>query len=490
MKLLFSFDKNFESIFYLGVGITFQLLFVGIWVYSDPLLHVENYIYLQYLTNLNGAGWLTFQKIFDVCGMEACFARFRPFGTLFHLLDDFFIVKLNHYIPYHFRSLTLLISGISIAFTFTFAFYKLRQKNGFPFSFMLGSYATMLPVLLVGNTMFFRPGKYIVAWLISFLFYLFSDSINSINNKKNINNHFFYIISSILVITLTGFSDEQAIFFIFLFTGAAIIYSFKNFDLILMLVLLSSSIIQILLYLMISPLIIINYATHPINYTYSALISYADINVKTSLQVIEAMFTDLMMIFGNAPSYGFLVISINFIFPVFIFTTLFFYFHKQKITVFFLLYLFYFCFGYFILLYIMGIAHYPVLTIGSRLGGYYSLPPVVFLFGLISFSLIYSNILSLFFLKKFLAICLICWSILSIFNLIKLEDYFSHRNLPKYIEGYPVDIWEESKTVGRIIFKCNDEVVLNKLSPHAQSFIIFSEREIITKSKFAHNCNF
>jgi hypothetical protein len=458
-----------------------------------------------------------FVKIFDVCNLDDCFNRFRPVANAFHFLDALMIGYLNPGIAYHFKSISHLIFGLATALTFALTFKRLITAKDYGFALALGAFIIISIPWLAPNNIFFRPGKFIAAWLAAYGFYVWVrfTHLSVIQSQQTENRLAFWL--AIILWSIFSLSDEQSSFVIALFFGLAFIELLfkpqKNAFFALMVLI---AIIHGLALKFLAPWTYLHYASNQIDESTFSLARLMGINPHAISQVIAELFTtgtfnlqallnglhlhvnydiallalkafinDFMVIFGDAailsPIYiwGNAIIVIGFLLFGFI--------RSKNITFKGILIGVYFLFALYALQYAMGIAHQGSIGLHAEQIGYYCLPTVSLFYGLLVISYIKSSVLQSK-LSQYIAIGLICfWSYSSWSIFQSRENYFSHsRTIAVASDGKIHDI-DENIIVGRIVLGLQEPTpeILNGFTDawasYANSFIRFYASHIAKK---------
>ena len=520
--------NNKNSFFFLSISAIFLFLFIFSWLNSDPLVHQENFRYIPFLASQGNGSF--FSKILDVCSMDDCYDRFRPLSHLFHWLDSMLIVSLNKYIPYHFRSLSFLLMGLATALTLAAVFRRISAPEDWAFAIMLGAFSVTQVTWLVGNYVFFRPGKFITAWLVAYSFYLWvsysKSSVLDLNTRKKL----FYYFLSLFVLSVTGLADEQATFVILLFLGLACVEFLIDSKRTAFIFLTGmATLFQVFSLKVIAPWTYRYFSSNKIDYSSfeisrligfkpevigSALMGiykskninlydfsitrFIDFNTLVAKSALGTLIDEFMVIFGDSPFWGREVMGFVFIFfiiPLFVIFIKYSQVAFGKIVkaVFIACY---FSASIFLMLYLMGLSFSPSTAPGMVQSGYYALPASLLFFGLFFIGLLKSNILNCHKLKIFIAIvlCICTFSSWYIFNL--QHDFFSHNKFISYNKNkLPVGV-DENIAVGRIAlgYQADTQQIRNAFSREwsecANSFIYFYHRRMATNVDVESNSLF
>ena len=465
--------------------IALSIFFIGLFLYDffsyPALLHWENYIYHNYLAvdeipPFNNEKFLL--KIFNVCSIDACIARFRPLGHLATMLDAKFIFFSNLYINYGFHSIVHFFSMvISVLLVYKIIRYS-KPSVSRSTTLLLSAYILISSAVLMNSSTVFRPVKSVTAMVVLIMYYFFiSSNIHySVFLKEFQKNNIFkicIIFGKVIFFSCLCLVDEQVGLFLFLFllaAGILFIFFKRGMEFVLTFGLVAISYVVMQKY--IAPITYVWFTSPQIQKDFSDPFSFLVLDFNLLIKSLENLgFQTLSLVGGFAHrSFGFHlgVVCVIFLSILFLYRSLY---HKiesetSKVNLLFSTLVF---LGSWVMTYVLGLRHPPIITdIGVIRSSFYSLPAifVCFLFALNLLSIDNFSVIN----RRVVMIVLFLFSMDSFFQVTRTRNL----DIPSYknFSTGPLDGWVESQVVrGVLLRELNLSEYYNRLSPAGKSYI-------------------
>lgn len=306
--------KNYRTNFIEYLKLILSCIFILSFVYDFATVvtvpHTENFVYYPYLAESAKNIFSEFAKLFDVCSVDFCIARFRPFGHFLELID----AKVIKNFPWvGFKSISHFISALLSAFTVYLCLQNMNTKLTKASKVLISTFTLALPTFPLMSAVYFRPGKSFAAFAALYVFYLWLKyskiPLKQVLDKKEKLTWAFHL----ALLSIFTIGDEQVVLVI----GIMMMVSLFEF-----IILKKGHLYQALTWLSLIFFLVGTYVIGPLTYSqysqklvtgyenYNNPLSFVSFNVDGIYYSFKALFWEYGLFFGNSGDYNFILLKV------------------------------------------------------------------------------------------------------------------------------------------------------------------------------------
>ena len=294
---LFSSWVRLENPILGAVVLAWIAAFTWDFVLSPSTVQREQYGYLPFMLQ-HAETWRDVGgKLFDVCQLDGCLARFRPLGHLLEWGDSFLTISISRNLNIHFKSFVQFACSLLTALALAVAFRPILKNVNRTWRWALAAFVLSLPSLLVLNSFYFRPEKIFSAAALA-------GSLALWQHCRSGGRPHRMICAGVLAFAACG--DEVIPLYLALFTAVSWIETtwitretrWRKPAAFTQIGLLALAIFGALL-VFVGPWAFRTFATGPINRDYSSPLSFIDLRPRLWAESVKSLFNQLRSNFGG-----------------------------------------------------------------------------------------------------------------------------------------------------------------------------------------------